>query len=379
MKLATKNIVFQGLNEGETVVFSDVETVEQLKHTLVNNYVVLCRNCASAKFCKFHDPSEPPCPILEKVVHNYVDMNIKAVNTESEFDLSEFIKSVILIIQIFNYLENWKGIYVDEWFNWYFQYMHPKLNLHFGHELLQKISQYVSTYRVVQTDRLKRFIVLVEGDSESVALPPIFKALGVTDIGKGPSDSVHFVNLEGKDSVQRDKIQTILTRYKENEVSYFLILDNNIETRRYIEELKREGLIEDDHYLIWENNFEDNFGEEAILKVLREEDNIFEKINLDELKACNLTKHDIKKSVDYLLRTKGIDVSFDNYKVGIAKRLSDWVCQEIDGSMRTSSGVYDGRRTPKSTSFFDLVEKIKKITEEIKKINAQFHIVEEFE
>ena len=79
MKLATKNLVFQGPNEGDGVDFSKVKTVEQLKETIVYNYVVLCRNCASESFCKFYDSSEPPCSILEKVVHNYIDMNIKSI------------------------------------------------------------------------------------------------------------------------------------------------------------------------------------------------------------------------------------------------------------------------------------------------------------
>jgi hypothetical protein len=80
MKLATKDLKLEGLNR-DVVDFSDVETIEQLKIKITNNYVVLCRKCASETFCKFHDPSEPPCPILEKVVDNYIDMNIKAVNT----------------------------------------------------------------------------------------------------------------------------------------------------------------------------------------------------------------------------------------------------------------------------------------------------------
>jgi hypothetical protein len=46
MKLATKDLKLEGLNR-DVVDFSDVETIEQLKIKITNNYVVLCRKCAS--------------------------------------------------------------------------------------------------------------------------------------------------------------------------------------------------------------------------------------------------------------------------------------------------------------------------------------------
>jgi hypothetical protein len=376
MKLATKGLIFEGLNEGERVDFSDVETVEQLKATVTSNYVVLCRKCASEGFCKFHDSSEPPCPILERVVENYVDMNIRSVNTENQFALSEFIKSMILLIRIFNYFENWRGVYVNEHFNWYFESAHPRLNSFYAFELLVEISKYVKAYRVVQTERVKRFVIFVEGDSESVALPLIFEALGVTGINNGIKNSVRFINLEGKDSVQRDKIKTNLEKFREDEISYFLILDNDSNVANYICDLQRAGLMEDDHYLVWERKFEDNFGEEVILRTLKQEANeVFGKVDLEKLKRCNATKHDIGKSIEYLMKENGASVSFDDYKVSIAKRLSELVCQEIEKSMTTESGIYDFRRTPESKSFPEFVERLRKIAEEIEKISSEYHVI----
>jgi hypothetical protein len=377
MKLATKRLIFQGLNAGEKVDFSKVETVEQLKEIILYNYVVLCKNCVSENFCKFHDSSHPPCPILERVVGNYVDMNIKSVDTENQYALSEFIKSIILLIQIFNYFENWRGVYVDESFNWYFESAHPRLNSFYGFDLLVKISQYVKAYRVVQTERVKRFVIFVEGNSEFVALPPIFKALGVIGIDSGITNSVRFINLEGKDRVQSEKIKINLEKFREDEISYFLILDNDPNVGRYIEDLKRAGLMEDNHYLIWERKFEDNFGEDTILEALKKEaKGVFERVGLDELKRCNATKRDIGKSVEYLMKEKGKPVSFDDYKVKVAKRLSEIVCLEIEESMTTESGAHDVGRTPKSKSFPDFVEKLRKIAEEIQEINSEYHVVD---
>lgn len=377
MKLATKGLILEGLNVGEKVDFSEVETVDQLTAAITNNYVVSCKNCASEDFCKFHDSSEPPCPILERVVDNYIDMNIRSVDAENHFALSEFVKSIILLIQIFNHFENWRGIYVDEHFNWYFESAHPRLNSFYAFESLVKISQYVKAYRVVQTHRVKRFVIFVEGDYESVALPPIFKSLGVTGIDKGITNSVRFINLEGKDRIQKDKIKTNLEKFREDEISYFLILDNDSNVANDIEDLQRAGLMEDDHYLIWKRKFEDNFGEEVILRTLKQEANeVFDKVDLEGLKHCNTTKHDVGKSIEYLMKEKGTPVNFDDYKVNIAKRLSELVCQEIEESMTTDSGVYDGGRTPKSKSFPEFVGSLREIAEKIKKISSEYHVIE---
>ena len=240
MKLATENLLFQGLNEGEIVDFREVKTIEELNEIIVQNYVVLCRKCTSESFCKFCDVSGPPCPILVNVVNNYIYMNIKSIDTDNQYSLAEFIKSVILLIQIFNRFENWRGIYVDDGFNSFFESVHPRLNLSFAHNLLVDISKFVRVYTVVQTDRLKKFIILVEGNSEFEALPPIFEALGVAGINFDIKNSVKFINLEGKDSIQRNKIKLILKRYREEEVSYFLIIDNDQNVKDYIDDLKRE-------------------------------------------------------------------------------------------------------------------------------------------
>jgi hypothetical protein len=376
MELATENLVFQGLNDGERVDFSGVKTIEQLKKTIIQNYVPLCRKCSAASFCKFHSPVEPPCPILEKVVSNYVDMNIKSIHADVRYNLEEFIKSIVLLLRIFMNFENWRGLYVDEYFNWYFESVHPTLNSTFVHELLIDIGKFVRSYRVVNVDRLKKFVILVEGNSEFLALPPILDKLGVLGINFDIKNSVRFVNLEGKDRAQRDKIRDVLARFGEEETTYFLIIDNDPEAQTYIDDLKREGLLQDGHYLVWTNKFEDNFGEEAIVKVIGEvTSGISDKIDVAELKELNSAKNDIVKSVEHLLRKREIEFKFDDYKVKIAQRLSQWVCKEIDESMSTTFGVHDGSRTPASKSFPIFAEKLRKIAEEINRISSEFHVV----
>jgi hypothetical protein len=186
-------------------------------------------------------------------------MNIKSVNITQQWELEEFIKSAITLTQIFANFITWQGIYVNDFYNWYFESMHPSLNSSIANELLRDLSNFISAYRVVKTDRLMRFCVLVEGDSEFVSLPPIFSALGVLGIDFPNKNSVRFVNLKGKDTIQKEKINANLKKFREDGVSYFVIVDNDPEVERYIADLKRENLIDNKHYLIWENRFEDNF------------------------------------------------------------------------------------------------------------------------
>lgn len=375
MKLKTKNLKLEGINEGEIVDFSNVHTVDELKSKIVENYVLLCRKCSFKNACKFQDSTEPPCPVLEKVVRNYVDMNIKAVNTESQFDLQEFIGSTILLVNILSDFIGWQGIYVDEWFNWYFESIHPRINSNIAHGLLDKISKFLRAYRVVKTDRLMRFSILLEGSSEFVSLPPIFEKLGISGINYDSKTSVRFINMEGKDSLQKEKIRANLKKFREDEVSYFLIVDNDRNVKSYIEDLRREDLIDDKHYLIWEHKFEDNFPEEAILKALSEEvKGIVSSIDINELKKYNSTRHDIAKSIEYYLNKKQIPFKFNDYKVPIAKKLSSWVCKEIEESM-ISGGVHDWNRIPKSVSFPHFVEKLRVIAEEMKMETTEFYVV----
>ena len=289
-------------------------------------------------------------------------------NVQNSFEIKEFTKSIIYLIKIFNSFENWRGIYVEEEFNWYFESVHPRLNSSYAHDLLVNISNFVKAYRVVEIDRIKNFNILVEGDSEYEALPSIFNTLGMWE--------AHYINLKGKDSVQTKRIKDILQKYKEDNVSYFLILDNDEGVEQYMADLEKEGLIEKEHYIIWPNKFEDNYGEVSILKLLKEiEIETFDKISIEELMTYNSTHNDIEKSINYLLHKKGMGVKFKDYKVILAQKLAKWICKEIEESMRFPDGVHNGRRTPKSESFPEFVEKLRQMAIVMLKIESDFHVI----
>lgn len=376
MKLATENLILEGMSQGETVDLSHVKTIDELKRTMTDNYVVLCRKCAGQSLCKYHDPSEPPCAVLTKVVHNYIDMNIKSVETSNRYLLSEFLKSLIYLLGIFHTFTNWQGIYSDESFNWYYESAHPGLNSFYAHELLVTISKFVQAYRQIRTDRLMRFVVLVEGDSEYEALPRIFEALHVLGIDSPIKNEVKFVNLEGKDSVQRNRIKDQLIRFREKEVSYFMVLDNDEGVAKYVSDLKRDNLLEENHYIVWENTFEDNFGENAILTTLKEIANdVFGKITVEELREYNSGTGNISRVIDRLLKEKGIGARYDDYKVEVARRLSELVCKEIDESFKTASYTYDYSRVPTSKTAPNFVKQLNAMAERMKSLSSEFHVI----
>lgn len=376
MKLATENLVFQGLNEGDEVSFVGVETVDELERVIIDNYVILCKKCAAKSFCSFHVLEKIPCPLLARVIHNYVKMNIKSVKTDNRYVLAEFIKTIILLAEIFMNFQQWLGIYSEDWYNQYYEGRHPSINLTFANDLMVDLAKFSRAYRVVETDRFKKFVILVEGPSEAKALPPILEALGVAGINFVSNSSVRFINLKGKDSIQKEKVRSILSKYREEGVTYFLVLDNDPDVEKYINDLKREELIQEGHSLVWRNKFEDNFGEAAILKLLKEElPDVFDKIDLNELIKTNSTKNDVAKSIEFLSRKNDIELNFDDYKVRIAEKLSQWVCREIDESRQTSLGSYDMSLTPKSKSFPEFVESLRPIAKEMERISSEYHVI----
>ncbi len=377
MKLATRGIVFPEPNKGTTVDFSDVTTVKELKEKLVDYFVGLCVRCAKLDkdICKFSEYYT--CGILEKVLHNYIDLNVKAIDTENKYQLTKFIKSAIVLIEIFEQFERWEDIYADERSKRYFKYTHTWQNSFYVHHLLLKLSEFAHAYQVVNIKRLKRFEILVEGDSEYLALPPIFETLGVIWIGDYVSGhtSVKFVNLEGKDNVQRKKIDTSLKKFREENVTYFIILDNDVKVKQYVADLERQRLIEKGRYLIWKNTFEDNFSENIVLEALQlENPGIIGKVDVKELVRVNSKLHDVGRALDKLLYGKVVGFKFKDYKVKIAQRMSEWVCHDIYQSSVKKPKSKKGQTSKKFTKF---VKNLRTITDEIKRLSFEFHMVKE--
>jgi len=283
MELGTEHIVLKGLNDGEFVEFKGITTLDELKTHIVNSYFPLCSSCNARGHCEYELRREP-CQMLVKVLDNFVDMNIRSIDTSNGFDLSRFIEITISLVDIIYNAENLKWMYLDDYYNVYLESVHPKLTLGYVSDLLVDLSKLNQSYRVVKTDRVKKFVVIVEGDSEEICLPSVFDSLDVIGVIYARRNSVRFVNIKGKDSLQKSKIADILTKYREDDISYFIIMDNDDSVEGYINDLKRADLVSDENYLIWENKFEDNFSEEIIIGLLQQiEPAIFNEVSIAEV------------------------------------------------------------------------------------------------
>jgi hypothetical protein len=377
MELETKDLIIEGNNEGEYIDFKNVSTISDLKEKIIDNYVTLCRNCAFEEICKLKPELEIPCPLLSKMVENFIITNINTIDVSNTYKLKTFIELIISLIRFFNNSLNFLGIYTDDYFNQYFKSAHPSLNSIFGSKILEGISIFISNfYKIIEFGRIKEIKIFVEGKSEFEGLPKIFSEFGLfSSLNARLSHNLDFINMEGKDRIQKNKIEYILNILKKANSDCFIIIDNDENVKQYVDDLIRSNLIERNHILIWQNKFEDNFEEEFILKALQEEDSVFNNIDLNELKEENSKRKDIEESINYLLKINEYSIKFADYKVSLANRISLWICKELKASMIDDTGAYNGSREPKSVNFEYFINQIKPIVSKIKEIITDFHIV----
>ncbi len=108
-------------------------------------------------------------------------------------------------------------------------------------------------------------IWLVEGDSEEIFFPSIAEKKGVNMREKG----IKIINIRGKDSVRRSKIQEYLQYLKDTGIKCFVILDKDANVEDYLGDLKRARLLEEGNSHLWsKGDFEDCFSEEDIIKTM---------------------------------------------------------------------------------------------------------------
>jgi len=137
-------------------------------------------------------------------------------------------------------------------------------------------------------------IVLIEGDSEEIALPILaeIKGYDLDELG------IKLINIKGKDKIKR--IREFLRYIKDSDVIPFVILDKNEEVEEKINNLVREGLLKEkeDNSHVWSSgDFEDCFSEEHVIEAMK---NIYDGFNMEpeELKQ----KRDEGKSTSKILR-----------------------------------------------------------------------------
>lgn len=117
------------------------------------------------------------------------------------------------------------------------------------------------------SNSLPKLLLLVEGDTEEESIPIIANAMNFYFRAAG----VGIINYEGTGGLKGQNIRGTIDATKKHGTKYFIISDNDERAQEYIDDLKREGLLNDGEYAIWEKEYEeDNFSLDEILEIINE-------------------------------------------------------------------------------------------------------------
>ncbi len=222
------------------------------------SHVVLCRNCAMDSFCivKEHDDT---CQVSAKIVENFIKTHILRIDYSNKSEVEDFCQCLYDFLDVIEKFKLFVGTIADDKLVDFFLGSQPNITLKYGHRLIRELGSMFDHFHVVNHKEIKKFMLLLEGDSEEIFIPGLLSALGVDGIDQEWNRTIFIINLKGKDKIQKDKIASILSMYRDNKTSYFLVIDNDAQVGGYLEDLKRAGLLDQDHYVLWDIAFEDNF------------------------------------------------------------------------------------------------------------------------
>jgi len=356
-ELDLDGIIVRGLNEWEEVDFSDVRTIKEFKKKLIDNYVILCRKCAAFRQCKFRNRKEDKCGLSVRFIGNYIDNTIKSITIQDSKQVRDYIISVISLLNIIERYENWKGTNInDDIAKWWGPY-YPKHNLWYAYDVLENIAKYINTYHTFDLGRVYRYKVIVEGDSEYQNLSNLLGAINA----KCYISINNIVNLRGAGNSSPNRIELLLNDYQANSTRVFIILDNDLGTKRLAEKLIKKKLIAENDVILFRKTFEDSFPPEIIKKS-------FDDLGIDELKL--ITLNEIKKvlnsriafmkGIDKILRSRNSSIKLSDYKTKYAKILTDNLIVSLE------KGVLKNKRS-------EIVVRLKLFAKNFVKENLDFY------
>ena len=173
-------------------------------------------------------------------------------------------------------------------------------------------------------------VVFIEGDSEDIAFPIIAKSLGHDLIGKG----IRLVNVKG--SGNHKKIGQYLRYLKDSGVMSYVIADGNKIVKDKLEDWQREGIIRENHWTVWNLEFEDCFSLDMITRgineVLKEQIAEFQVIS-DQLKNTSKEETSIVKLLGKMLYEN--DLSLD--KPALAEKLAFILSEDMQKKERVET------------------------------------------
>jgi len=200
---------------GNQIDLSKVKNLDDLKNAIIYEIEFpYCKNCGFYSQCNYKSRGDN-CALLEDAMRRYIDMNIKTINHQNGYDISEFIKSCYNLVHMFKGCLDFLGIYSDDELSEYFESGHSRANSLWGHKILINLSKYLESIRKVRLDKLKKFAIIVEGESDEIILKSVLKSLRVLGIDFDIKNSIKFYILGGKSGAKKDRIKNHLKRFKE--------------------------------------------------------------------------------------------------------------------------------------------------------------------
>ena len=146
-------------------------------------------------------------------------------------------------------------------------------------------------------------VVFVEGDSEKLAFPIIAEAMGCNFAAKG----IRLLNVQG--SGKFEKIGQYLRYLKDSGVITYIVADGSERVKEKLTDWQRNGLIAEDHWTVWESEFEDCFSLETIVEAfniwLKEENAAFE-VTVDNLTSERRAGVPIAKTLEKICCEKDL-------------------------------------------------------------------------
>lgn len=155
------------------------------------------------------------------------------------------------------------------------------------------------------TYRPNTIFLVYEGDTEDVVIRSIFQTQVINEKREG----IVLFSGEGKGNIKKN-LKLLARQLKEDGIDLFVILDGEPDAQGIINRLIEKGLLQEDMYKIWKNDFEyDNFGVDLVVKEIN---GIFNERNLDYVLITSEVKNDMSNK---MLMTAISDIFYQRYKV----------------------------------------------------------------
>ena len=153
--------------------------------------------------------------------------------------------------------------------------------------------------------RPNTIFLVYEGATEDAVIRAIFQTQGINEKREG----IVLFPAYGKGNIKKN-LDLLARQLKEDGIDLFVILDGEPDCQGIIDRLIEKGLLQDDMYKIWQNDFESaNFGVDLVIEKIND---FFYERNLNYSLSMSETENNIGNK---MLMTAISDIFYQKYKV----------------------------------------------------------------